>query len=323
MKTLAIAFTAKGKAELVQVPEPAPLQTKQVRGRTLATLVSPGTELAGAYTGETFPAYIGYSAVFCAEEIGAEVTDVKVGDMLFAMGKHCSIQQHDAINTVPVPAGLPPHEAVITRLMGVSMTTLMTTKARPGDIALVTGAGPVGYLAAQLFVNGGYDVRVMEPNAERLEAVKRSGIQKTYTAMPLEDSEIKGKVAIVVECSGHEQAVIDGCKIVRKGGEVVMVGVPWKKRSDRPAFDVLHPVFHNYVTLRTGWEWEVPNHADSFRPHSIYSGFRLGLSWLAAKKIPLNGLITINAPADAQSVYQGLLRGTSPGLFQVFDWTKI
>ena len=323
MKPLAIAVAAKEKAELVSVAEPAPLQPKQVRGRTLATLVSPGTELAWNYTGETFPSYPGYSAVFRADEVGAEVANVKVGDVLFCMGGHRSIQQHDAQNVVPVPTGLSPHEAVVARLMGVSMTTLMTTQARPCDIVLVTGTGPIGYLAAQLFVNGGYDVRVMEPNAARLEAIQRSGIQRTYTAMPLDDPEMKGRVAIVVECSGHEQAVIDGCKIVRKGGEVVMVGVPWKRRSDRFAFDVLHAVFHNYVILRSGWEWEVPNHAADFRPHSIYSGLRLALAWLAAKKIPLEGLITLHAPADAQAVYQGLLRGTSQGLFQVFDWTKI
>lgn len=49
-----------------------------------------------------------------------------------------------------MPDGLASETAVIARLMSVSMTTLMTTKARPGDRVVITGAGPVGFLAAHL-----------------------------------------------------------------------------------------------------------------------------------------------------------------------------
>lgn len=46
-----------------------------------------------------------------------------------------------------MPDGLASETAVIARLMSVSMTTLMTTKARPGDRVVITGAGPVGFAA--------------------------------------------------------------------------------------------------------------------------------------------------------------------------------
>ena len=47
------------------------------------------------------------------------------------------------------------------------------------------------------------------------------------TAVPVEDPAYAGEVELVIECSGHEQAAFDGCRIVRKRGEVVLVGAPW------------------------------------------------------------------------------------------------
>jgi len=236
------------------------------------------------------------------------------------MGGHRSVQQQDADSVVPVPAGLPPQEAVIARLMGVSLTTLMTTKARPGDIVLVTGMGPVGYLCAHLFANSGYDVRIVEPNAARRTMAEKSGLKAVDLSLPADIQSIQGKVALVAECSGHEKAVLDGARMLRKAGELVLIGVPWKRRTDITAHEILSLVFFNYIVLRSGWEWELPHHASDFRPHSIFGGYQLALRWLAERRIPLEGLISLRDPADAQSVYQELHSGKMQGLFQVFDW---
>jgi len=103
--------------------------------------------------------------------------------------------------------------------MGVSMTTLMTTAAMPGDRVMITGAGPVGFLAAQVFALSGYDVLVAEPDAVRRRQVERSGIRSVFAKTPFEDASIAGTVALGVECSGHEQAVLDACRVVRKRGK--------------------------------------------------------------------------------------------------------
>jgi len=326
MTPYAITMTAKEKAELLPIEPPGALNPSEVRGRTLVTLVSPGTELAWNYLGNQpgsdrpFPNRPGYAAVFRAEEIGADVQNLKTGTLLLCMGNHQSFQQQQAQAVVPVPPGLSPHEAVLARLMGVTMTTLKTTSARPGDPVLVSGAGPVGYLGAHLFALSGYDVRVVEPNAKRREAVHRSGIRTVYPAMPLDDREIQGRVALVLECSGHEQAALEGARMVRPGGEVVLVGVPWQRRTDLSAHELLSVVFHRYAVLRSGWEWELPHRASAFSPHSIFGGFQLALRWLAEKRIPLEGLISLHDPADAQPVYQGLLHIRADGLFHLFDW---
>ena len=235
------------------------------------------------------------------------------------MGRHQSIQQHSANSVVRVPDGLAAEEAVLARLMGVTMTTLMTTRACPGDVVLITGAGPVGYLCAHLFRISGYDVVVVDPDPRRRKAVGESGIKHVSSSV-LGDDQIKGIVSLAIDCSGHEQAVLDGARVVRKGGEVVLVGIPWKRCTDLTAHELLDVVFHNYVVLRSGWEWELPYQSSDFRPHSIYSDYRLALRWLAENRIPSQGSITLHRPEEAQDVYQGLLHGKAKGLFQVFDW---
>jgi len=324
MKVYAVTMTAREQAELLPEEPPLPLGTNDVRGRTLATLVSPGTEIAWNYLGKggQFPSGCGYAAVFEAKEIGSSVKGIEPGTRLFAMGGHRNLQQHDAAHVVPVPDELSAETAVICRLMGVTMTTLMTTAARPGDLVLVTGLGPVGYLCAHLFRNSGYEVCGVDPNAERRAMAAKSGINSVFASVPLENAEFQGKVALAVECSGHEQAAVDGARVVRKRGEVVLVGVPWERRTEIAAHELLHAVFHKYAVLRSGWEWEIPHHASDFRPHSIYGNFRLALRWLAEGRIPLEGLVVRHQPQNAQEVYQGLLHGTAQGLFQVFDWTQ-
>jgi len=323
MRSCAVSIVAKEQADLVDVPPPGDLGQYDIRGKTLYTLISPGTELAWNYTGASFPSFPGYAATFAAEEFGTEVKGVSKGDACFCMGPHRSFQQVDARTAHPIPKGMPPDKAVLARLMGVSMTTLMTTTARPGDRVLVTGAGPVGFLAAQMFALCGYDVMLVEPNETRRRQVEQAGICPVYGKAPCDDAGIAGTVALAVECSGHEQAVLDACRLVRKRGEVVLVGVPWRRQTDAYAHELLSLVFHKYVVLRSGWEWELPLHSADFKPHSIHAGFDTALRWLADGRINADDLITRANPCAAQLAYQDLLHRRAKGLFTVFDWTQI
>ena len=84
------------------------------------------------------------------EAVGSEVRSLRVGDRAFCMGPHRSFQRVAAEAAVPLPAGLAPEVAVFCRLMGVTMSTLTTTTARPPELVLVTGLGPVGHLGARI-----------------------------------------------------------------------------------------------------------------------------------------------------------------------------
>jgi threonine dehydrogenase-like Zn-dependent dehydrogenase len=317
----AVTITARERAELLPAePDPAPLGPREVAGRTRATLVSAGTELAGHYLGSRFPAVPGYAAVFAVEAVGSEVTDLALGDLAFCMGPHRSWQRAARERAVPVPATLSPAQAAFARMMSVTMSTLVTTAARPGELVLVTGLGLVGHLGAQIFQQCGYRVIACDPDAGRREFARRAGIARVLAEVPREDPAVAGQVALVLECSGHEQAALDGCRVVRKRGEVVLVGAPWRRQTEIWAHELLHLVFHRYVVLRSGWEWELPLDAAEFRAGSIYGNVATALDWLAQGRIAVDDLYTLRAPEDAQAAYQDLLHHRGDRLAVVFDW---
>ncbi|TNC72761.1 zinc-binding dehydrogenase [Rubellimicrobium roseum] len=326
-----IMISGRRVFELVDCQD-SPLAPGEIRGPTVVTLVSQGTEIGWA-DGGIYPVRPGYAAIFCVEEIGSAVTGVRKGELRFAMGPHRSSQTHAVLDTLPVPNGLPPDIAVIARLMGVSMTTLMTTAARPGDRVIVTGAGPVGLLAAQLFRIGGYRVTVVDPDLLRRSQAAKAGLHDALAAMPLDDPDLAGRVALVVECSGHETAVVEGCRILRRLGEVVLIGVPWRKYTDKTAHELLNAVFFGLITVRSGWEWQLPLHSRGFiweelhqgynnAPHSSFSGYELALSWLAEGRIQLDGLVRVEAPDDPQALYTRIIDRTIEEPLIVLDWAN-
>jgi len=325
----AIHFIAKERAELAPFePDASPLARDEVAGHTLATLISRGTELAsyqeqGKYYGApTYPHGAGYAAVFEVNTVGDDVKAVRPGDAAFAMGGHRSHQRCRADEVLRVPDGLSPQAATCARMMGISMTTLTTTKARPPAKVLVTGLGIVGNLAAQVFALCGYEVVGVDPLDSRRELATRAGLGDVRAAVPLDDEAVAGQVALALECSGHEAAALDACKVVRKLGEVVLVGVPWVATSDLLAHEILFNVFYHYVVLRSGWEWEIPRHPEPFRDASQFRNFAKALDWLADGRIHTDGLYEVRPPADPQAAYQDLLHGRSNRLTICFDWTR-
>ena len=317
----AVAFTAPQQAELVDWPcDPSPVHVGQVAGPTLVTLVSPGTEVNAYLADRTEPGLSGYAAVFRAEQVARDVTDVAPGDVLFCMGNHVSWQRTDRAACLKVPPGLAPEVAVAARLMNVTWSTLTTTTARPPDRVLITGLGPVGHLAAQVFQAAGYRVTAVDPSEPRRAMAMRMGIADVRSAAPLDDPAICGQIGLALECAGHEQAVLECCKMVRKRGEVVLIGVPWKQRTDLTAHTVLHAIFHQYAVVRSGWEWEVPHHPRDFTVGSLFGQMAGAMEWLQAGRVQVDGLFRLMPPARVQEAWQDLLNMRTEHLSLVFDW---
>lgn len=325
----AVTFTAGQQAELLELEaDPTPLSADEIAGPTLCSLISPGTEIGVHYEGESFPCRPGYTAVFRVEAVGEAVDDLAVGDRVLTtgpgdIGGHRSAQRVPRSAALKVPDGLEPGVACHARLMGVSMSTLTTTTARPPQKVMITGLGPIGHLAAQLWQACGYDVIAVDPMQRRRQLACEKGVRTVLPAVPLDDKVRLEDVELCMECAGHEQAVLDACKAVRPGGEVVLIGLPRRRKADVQVFDLLQPIYRRYVRLRSGWEWELPRHPAGFRKGSIFGNLAGALRWLAQGRVDVAGLYEMALPADCQRVYQDLLHRRSSALTVAFDWAGI
>ncbi len=307
-----------GRIELVDDAPATPLGAHEVAGRTLATLVSPGTELASAFapadpSSVEYPRSIGYAAVLEIDQVGDEVRGLSIGDRVFHAGPHTSRQRADAASVVPLPPGLDPRDAVFARLMAVPMAALVTTSARPGDRVGVSGLGLVGNLASRIFHASGYRVTAWDPVAER-----RSHLPD---GVAVREQAGGDEFELVVEASGHDGAAVAAAHVVARGGELVLTGTPWARRSDASAHELLHLVFHRYLHLRSGWEWQLPMQPSDFRTGSVLGNFRRAIDWLADGSVRVDGLARFLRPQDAQSAFEALAGRTASELTVVFDWS--
>lgn len=313
-----IVFTGPGRAELKDVPDlPDALGEHELEGRTLVSVVSPGTESATLRAADA-PVHPGCASVIEIQRVGASVEGFQPGDKAFVSGPHAERARVSASLAVRLANGAPPERAVLARFFGVGMSTLTTTTARPPDRVVVTGLGLVGLTAALAFQRCGYRVLGVEPQDTRRRLAVQSGLTETAASFPENSGE---SIALVVECSGREDAVLAGASTVRHRGEVVLVGVPWRKTSDITAHALLHAVFHRYAVVRSGWEWEVPLEEQPFRNGSIMQNVRAAVGWLTDGSIrPAPGVTEKFSPGEAPKVYERLLEGSMPFLAPMFDW---
>lgn len=107
---------------------------------------------------------------------------------------------------------------------------------------LVTGAGPIGLLAALMGVQRHYDVSVLDHarNDNKLRLVQELG---GHYCLALE--QLSGPPEIVVECTGAAQVVIDVCRASSRNGIVCLTGIAGGHRS--PQFSAAS--FNNDLVL--------------------------------------------------------------------------
>lgn len=331
-KMKVVRVVAEQQAQLDEVDrDTKPLAGDEVTGRTICTLMSPGTEL-NVYRGEyhkakmawgSFPASPGYAAAFRVDGVGAEVTDIKVGDVCYCMGPHQSFQRKARKEVLPLPAGLTPEKAVWARIINITMSTYCTTEIRPPETVIVTGLGIVGLMAAQMFNNAGYNVVGVDMAESRRQVAQRMGIRTTLAGVPMNDPAYKGKVGLVVECTGHEQAVVDATWCLRSGGEIVLVGVPMSPRTGVLALEAFKAIFRANAKMVGGSEWRIPRFPDGSGKPSVFGNMATALQWLASGKINVEGLATTDSPANCQKIFQDLLHMRTPAPTVLLDWSKV
>jgi L-iditol 2-dehydrogenase len=125
----------------------------------------------------------------------------------------------------PLPAGLSDEAGALLEPLSVAVWANWKAGVRSGDRVLVTGAGPIGLLVAQVAkASGAAEVTVTDISPQRLEAAARLGATQTLDTRA---ATIEPALAadVLIECSGASAAARDGIRALRPGGTAVLVGM--------------------------------------------------------------------------------------------------
>ncbi len=125
----------------------------------------------------------------------------------------------------PVPDAISDDAACLLEPLSVGIWASRRAGVAPGSSVLVTGAGPIGIIAAQVARAYGADrVTVTDVNPHRLALAAQLGLdQLDVSATPLDAAGIEPDV--LLECSGNARATWDAFATVARAGRVVLVGM--------------------------------------------------------------------------------------------------
>ncbi|MEO9825631.1 MAG: NAD(P)-dependent alcohol dehydrogenase [Paracoccaceae bacterium] len=140
---------------------------------------------------------------------------------------------HPAQFTYQLPDHVSFGEGAMVEPFAIGMQAAYRAKIKPGDVALVQGAGPIGMMVALAALAGGCSKVIVTDFAQpKLDLI---GQYDAIVPVNLGDADALAKIVqetdswgcdLVFECSGAEQAVLQSPQFACPGGAIVLVGMP-------------------------------------------------------------------------------------------------
>jgi D-xylulose reductase len=140
---------------------------------------------------------------------------------------------HPAAFTFKLPDNVTFAEGAMVEPLAVGMHAATRAKIKPGDVAVVMGAGPIGMVTALAALAGGcsqvFMTDVQQPKldlAETLGPITGVNVVRQSLMEVLNYATAEWGADIVFECSGNERAAASVFEPLCPGGTVVFVGIP-------------------------------------------------------------------------------------------------
>ena len=219
-----------------------------------------------------FPHVLGHEPAGVIAEVGKNVTNVKVGDvvaiepgkpcftcdtclrgkynlcpnMIFmscpgVSGSFCEYVAWPARLVFKVPDNMSTADACLAEPLAIGIHSVDQSGIQFGQSAAILGSGCIGLcVALALKARGITEVYITDIAPKRLEKAKELGVTATINAA--EQDVVKtitdmsgGGVDVVFECSATQTAIDQSIQLLNKGGMLTLIGMP---SSPTMAFDV-------------------------------------------------------------------------------------
>jgi 2-desacetyl-2-hydroxyethyl bacteriochlorophyllide A dehydrogenase len=234
--------------------EDPPLGPTEVRLRTLYSGISAGTEMT-AYRGSNpylakrwepdrrlfvegktsleYPVEgWGYEEVGEVAEVGADVTKVETGEVVYGTWGHRStkVVDEDWAAARTLPSGVDPVIGVFSRIGAIALNAVLDADVHVGEYVAVFGQGVPGLIAAQLARLNGGTVIAVDGILRRLELAGDLGTEHVVDFKEKSPAkEIKGLTEgrgadVCIEISGSYPALHEAIRSTAYNSKVVSAG---------------------------------------------------------------------------------------------------
>jgi L-iditol 2-dehydrogenase len=265
-----VVLTGIRKMKMMDIPNPSMVNPNEVKIK-MSTIGVCGSDIHYYAEGKIgsqvvdYPFPVGHECSGIIEEIGENVTNVKVGDLVVVdPSVHCGNcdqchagRPHTCRNNrflgcpgqldgclaeyiimpdftcFPVTGKMNPVQAALIEPLTIGVYTVKLAQIRKKETSVgIFGAGPIGLsVLFKLLADGIEDITMIEPLDYRL--IRANEIGAKYLVNPeFDDVEeiVKNKhdllLDVAFEASGEQDAVTNAVKILKPGGKLVLVGIP-------------------------------------------------------------------------------------------------
>ena len=137
-----------GKSSLINKARQQPDKVKQVLDKIKADGLLPTLENVFKRLEEPLP--LGYCQVGVVEEVGSNVSDIKVGDHVASNGKHAEYVLVSKNLVAKIPDNISDEQAVFTVIASIGLQGIRLCQPTFGETIVVVGLGLIGLLTAQM-----------------------------------------------------------------------------------------------------------------------------------------------------------------------------
>ena len=160
---------------------------------------------------------------------------------------------HPAELCFPIPDSIDDAEGAALEPLGIGLHAVALAKLHPGDVVAILGCGPIGLLTLQVArISGARAAYVTDLVPERLAMADRFGATASFKADEgdpvswiLEQTGGRG-VDVAFETAWADETVAHAAEVARKGGKLIMGGIP---REDVAMFPA-HAVRRKGLTIK-------------------------------------------------------------------------
>jgi len=220
-----------GKSNLISKARQQPDKVKMVLDKIKSEGLMPTLEAVFSKLEQPLP--LGYCNVGKVIEVGAGVTDFKVGDRVVSNGQHAEFVSVPQNLVAHIPDNISDEEAAFTVIGSIGLQGIRLVNPTMGETVVVIGLGLIGLLTAEMLVANGCKVIGYDLDDTKVEIAKSKGV---IAFNPLNGNDpVKfvhnetnniGADAVLITASAKTNDIISqAAQMSRKRGRIVLVGV--------------------------------------------------------------------------------------------------